>query len=150
MISTQFREHIAASEIDGVWTFPDNPDAIPRDKGAYALALCLGGPVDLEINRTCRGRLMPGWYFYLGSARGSGGLAARLKRHFREKKKLHWHVDRLTVQTIAMAALAVPDGNECELADGLLATPWFKIALAGFGSTDCRRCDSHLLMAAPD
>ena len=148
MISTQLREEVAASGIEGVWTVPDDPDAIPAAKGAYALGLLLQEPIDLEINWTCSGRLLPGWHIYLGSARGSGGIAARLKRHFRKNKKFHWHVDTLTAQATAMTALAVPGGNECNLADQLIASKRFKVALKGFGNTDCKHCSSHMLTAA--
>ncbi|MEM9634041.1 MAG: GIY-YIG nuclease family protein [Pseudomonadota bacterium] len=145
MIPTPLRREITASGIEGVWTFPDKPDEIPQSKGAYALGIRLNNPVDLKVNRLCSGHLLPGWYFYVGSARGSGGLAARLKRHFRPHKKFHWHIDRLTVHAAAMTALAVVEGNECDLAGRLLETARFKVALSGFGSTDCRHCNSHLL-----
>ena len=36
-----------------------------------------------------------GYYVYVGSALGSGGLAARVGRHCRREKRLRWHVDYL-------------------------------------------------------
>ncbi len=88
---------------------------------------------------------MPGWYFYVGSARGSGGIRARVRRHFRHKKTAHWHIDRLTKEAVEMVALAVADGHECELSGKLLKSRRFKVAAADFGSTDGRICESHLL-----
>ena len=56
-----------------------------------------------------------------------------------------WHIDWLTAHAVKMAALAVADGRECELVGKLLNSLRFKVAAAGFGSTDCRLCESHLL-----
>jgi Uri superfamily endonuclease len=72
-------------------------------------------------------------------------IRSRVKRHFRFDKKAHWHIDWLTVRAVEMLALAVADGHECELVEKLLKSPKFKVAAAGFGSTDCRLCESHLL-----
>ena len=36
-----------------------------------------------------------GYYVYVGSAMGSGGVAARLKHHSKISKKLHWHLEYL-------------------------------------------------------
>lgn len=98
--------------------------------------------------RTKTGNLPAGTYVYAGSAYGAGGLAARLRRHFRKDKKIHWHIDRLTVPASDLAAFVVEGGNECRLAELLLKTGDFEIALEGFGSTDCQTCRSHLLRPA--
>ena len=37
----------------------------------------------------------PGWYVYIGSAFGPGGITARVTRHARAAKRLHWHIDYL-------------------------------------------------------
>ncbi len=39
--------------------------------------------------------LRQGYYIYVGSAFGPGGVNARVSRHFRNTKKLHWHIDYL-------------------------------------------------------
>ncbi|WP_246272935.1 GIY-YIG nuclease family protein [Oricola thermophila] len=115
------------------------------EKGAYVLLVRLAGPLETRLPGTGRLELRPGWYAYCGSARGPGGLRARLRRHFRHDKNLHWHIDRLTVAADALAALPVPGGNECGLVQRLLRHPALDIAVRGFGSTDCRTCESHLL-----
>lgn len=136
---------IAAGGSAGCWvTRPDIEDMTSR-KGAYILAVRLGETIHLELPRMAGGRLLPGWYAYAGSANGSGGIRARVRRHFRGAKKLHWHIDRLTANAPDMAALAVTGGNECRLVERLLGSGRFKTPLTGFGSTDCRRCESHLL-----
>ena len=95
-----------------------------------------------------------GWYAYAGSARGPGGLRARLGRHFREEKPAHWHIDRLTPAAAALAGLAYPAEEECVLVSRLIGTGAFRAPLRGFGASDCRTCESHLLnwtaVGAPD
>ena len=60
----------------------------------------------------------------------------------RRAKRYHWHVDQLTETGNVRGAWAFPGGVECDIVDMNLALP---IPIAGFGSTDCRRCRSHLL-----
>lgn len=127
------------------WLLPGALDRLGKQPGAYLLALRLDVRAPLDIKRLRVRALQPGVYLYTGSARGGGGIAARLKRHFRQDKKIHWHIDRLTVRAAALTALAVPHGNECTLAQKLLGSGRFESAAAGFGSSDCRTCDSHLL-----
>lgn len=129
----------------GMWIRPGGVDALAGLKGAYVLLIRLDRAVTASAGRSTPGTLPAGTYFYAGSAHGAGGLAARLKRHFRQDKKIHWHIDRLTVQASSLAAFAVTGGNECRLAALLLDSGDFEIALPGFGSTDCRACASHLL-----
>jgi len=138
---------VAGAGLSGSWTTPEERVALPDGPGAYALALRLDHPVTVALPRGAAGLLAPGWHVYLGSAQGSGGIRARVRRHFRREKPLHWHIDRLTAAPAEIAALAVPGGDECALVARLLATGRFRIAAPGFGSTDCRRCESHLLTA---
>ena len=88
-----------------------------------------------------------GLYIYVGSAFGQGGLSSRLHRHIRKKKKQHWHIDQLTMDTSAEIlgiGIILDKKIECILADS-----FFKLeeitAIPRFGSSDCRnKCVSHL------
>lgn len=124
---------------------PEEADRISDAKGAYALLLRLDASVEIPLRRTEPFNLSPGWFVYCGSAKGPGGLRARLRRHFRRDKAFHWHVDRLTGVATEAVAVPVPGGDECALVAALLKSRHFDIAAAGFGSSDCRQCDSHLL-----
>ncbi len=115
-----------------------------RAGGAYALALRLDREVDIALGGVA-GRLQPDWYVYAGSAYGPGGLRSRLARHFRRDKPLHWHVDRLTGTAAALGAIAIEGGAECDIVAALVRSGQFDFPLAGFGSSDCRQCPSHLL-----
>ena len=123
---------------------PQAGDPALAGPGAYALLLHLAAPVAFA-RRGMGAATLQGWHVYAGSARGSGGMAARLRRHFRQGKPVHWHVDELTNAADRIAALAMAGGSECDIVDRLLRSGRFGPALAGFGSSDCRRCTAHLL-----
>lgn len=116
----------------------------PATSGAYALALRLGAPLDVRIGKISA-TLPAGDYLYCGSARGPGGLRARLARHMRPQKRAHWHIDQLTAVANMLGAFVEEQGDECALnaALGALSIP-LPIPIAGFGSSDCRRCAAHL------
>ncbi len=119
--------------------------AVAAEPGAYLLLLELSGPIRPAIAAFSATELPPGPYVYAGSARGPGGLKARLARHLRRQKKRHWHIDHLTGEASSMLAFAVPGGNECALVRSLLESGRYHQPLPGFGSSDCRTCTSHLL-----
>ena len=114
--------------------------AASAEAGAYALLISLPSPLAVKAG-TSTASLAPGLYLYCGSARGPGGLAARIARHMRREKRQHWHVDQLTCQGDVLGAFVFPDGDECTINATLEALP---TPLKGFGSSDCRRCRSHL------
>jgi len=116
--------------------------------GAYVLAIRLDRPVEIRARSLAAASLLPGWYAYAGSARGPGGLAARIRRHLRTDKTLRWHIDRLTIAAAEIEALAFPGDNECALLARLLETPGAAVPLPGFGSSDCRACPAHLVALA--
>ncbi len=112
--------------------------------GAYLLVVRLDRLLDLELSgRSCS--LDAGTYAYCGSARGPGGLAARLVRHLRIEKKAHWHIDHLTAAGQVVTVYARPGGSECALFEVLHRLPDTRTPLPGFGSSDCRRCPAHLV-----
>lgn len=116
-------------------------DALPESGGAYVLDIMLG----TAIAATLAGivwTLPAGRYLYCGSARGPGGLKARIARHLRRRKPVHWHVDRLTTRGTVRGVWLAPGGDECALVARLSALP---VPIPGFGSSDCDHCRSHLL-----
>lgn len=122
--------------------FHDRPDTVPAAPGAYALLILLEAPLALDLPGKPAAVLAPGRYLYAGSARGPGGLRARVGRHFRREKPLRWHVDRLTTAGRMAGAWCEPGGDECALVAALAGLP---VPVPGFGSSDCRACASHLL-----
>jgi len=86
--------------------------------------------------------LPAGSYLYCGSANGPGGLRARLARHMRHGRSVHWHIDQLTERGAIVGTWIVRNGRECDLVAMLAPLP---MPIPGFGSSDCARCRSHLL-----
>ena len=126
------------------------PEALPAAPGAYLLLLRLDRTVRPPIRSLDGQCFAPGSYIYAGNAYGPGGIAARVKRHFRPDKRAHWHIDHLTGAARALAAFPSPGGLECALLEALLIRGGFTVTAAGFGSTDCRSCKSHLLQFVTD
>jgi len=82
-----------------------------------------------------------GFYAYVGSAFGPGGVRARTTRHRTQhivKKK--WNIDHMKppLRAIAMWWTNDPIKRECSWSAVLAATPGFSCPAAGFGSHDCR------------
>ncbi len=119
--------------------------ALPGEPGAYLLAVRLDRPLALDLRGVGTAILAPGSYAYCGSARGSGGIRARVARHLRADKRPHWHVDRLTAAGRVTAVAVAPGGSECALFAAVSALPGACVPAPGFGSSDCRTCAAHLV-----
>ena len=59
------------------------------DKGSYALIMQLNSETHLAVGKLGEFDFHRGYYIYFGS--GLGGLSARVNRHLRADKQLHWH-----------------------------------------------------------
>ena len=78
--------------------FTDLKDAMiemPDSKGAYVLVLSVKETQRLVIGRLGRFTFIPGFYGYLGSACGHGGIRARVSHHLAFVGEAHWHIDYL-------------------------------------------------------
>jgi len=120
--------------------FIETAVAAPDESGAYALLVALDAPLPVRAGGRAA-TLPPARYIYCGSARGPGGLAARLARHMRLEKRAHWHVDQLTGSGRVLGAWVFRGRSECDVNDALAGFP---VPVEGFGSSDCKRCRSHL------
>ena len=136
-------------QADKGWSLPSAVERISSEGGAYALLIRLARPFRHQIGALGEVRLPPGAYLYLGSAYGPGGLRARLRRHLRQEKMTHWHVDHLTKAGKVVHVLAVPGASECDMVQCVLGPSAVRVPVAGFGSSDCSRCPAHLLAIAP-
>ena len=67
--------------------------------GTYALLLASTLSRCLRIGRLGDLALSPGWYVYVGSAFGPGGVGARLAHHRKRAARPHWHIDHLRLHT---------------------------------------------------
>jgi Uri superfamily endonuclease len=120
-------------------------------KGSYLLILHLTADVPhLQIGRLGCFDFAAGYYLYVGSAFGSGGLSARLAYHQRRTKPHpHWHLDYLRPHAHLLEAWTVAGGPalECTWCTILSNLPEVTIPVRGFGSSDTH-CASHLFYSA--
>jgi Uri superfamily endonuclease len=120
--------------------------APPRRPGCYVLWIDLETTFELAC-AVFRTLLPAGRYAYCGSARGSGGIAARIGRHCRPEKKNHWHIDYLLqVADVAETWWTTDEAwTEC-MAVMALKSQGGTFPMPGFGSSDCKkRCPAHLI-----
>ncbi len=118
---------------------------ILKQPGAYVLLIELDKIYTGSVGSLGEISLAAGHYLYFGSARGPGGLASRLKRHVRSDKKIHWHVDHITLAGKVVGILPVVDGRECNLCDLGRKMANLSVPVPGFGSSDCKSCPAHFL-----
>lgn len=75
-------------------------------------------------------------------------LESRVKRHFRDDKRLRWHIDYLSssrgVKRLGAIMAETDRKLECEV--NMAIARAFGIVIKGFGSSDCRSgCGGHLI-----
>jgi len=124
--------------------------AIPAASGTYALLLFCPRSREVRVGRLGTQTISRGWYVYVGSAFGPGGLRARCLRHLRPLRRRHWHIDYLrsaaTLQGIWFSGDPVPREHLwAEILDGMEGAT---APIRRFGSSDCR-CPSHLFRFSP-
>ncbi len=120
-------------------------DAAPT--GTYILFAHLDHQATLSIGRLGDYNFPAGYYSYVGSARGPGGLKARLARHLRAGKRPRWHVDYLlqVATVIEIWRVSSSERLECRWAEAMLQLPGATLPVSGFGSSDCG-CPAHLFL----
>ena len=114
------------------------------DPGTYALILQSNSNETIQVGRWGQVNLQPGYYIYIGSAFGPGGVQARVSRHLRNDKQMHWHIDYLRdhVTPVEVWVSYAADHLEHEWATVLFEMTEMTQIL-GFGCSDCKRY-SHL------
>jgi Uri superfamily endonuclease len=126
----------------------------PSLPGTYALFLTLSAPTELTIGKLGTFAFSVGAYVYTGSARGPGGLDARMSHHLRPVQRPHWHIDYLRTKAVVTGGVYVVQEEvsagstplECAWSQLLLELPGASVPVAGFGASDCRSgCVAHLL-----
>jgi Uri superfamily endonuclease len=117
-----------------------------KPRGTYALLLALDQETAITVGRLGTFPFPAGCYVYVGSALGSGGLAARLDRHRRSNKKIRWHIDYVLAHARVADTKVDTSGQrlECTWAQKLLNMPGAQVVAPRLGSSDCA-CPSHLI-----
>jgi Uri superfamily endonuclease len=116
-----------------------------KESGTYVLVIQLVRAITIEIGKLGPVPFDAGYYIYTGSAFGPGGLAARVGRHLKCRKKCRWHIDYLRrfAEIKEIWYTLHPEKVECPWAEVIQQTRRAIIPCPGFGSSDCR-CKAHL------
>jgi len=128
------------------------------EPGTYALLVKLDKQERITIGKLGTFNFPAGYYLYVGSALGPGGLRARLARHLHSREsssrskpgqtgqKLHWHIDYLLqrAQLVEVWSVASAERLECKWGQVARRLSGAQVPVQGFGSSDCR-CPAHLI-----
>jgi Uri superfamily endonuclease len=118
---------------------------LPGCPGTYVLVMEAREAAIIRAGRLGELRITPGWYAYIGSAFGPGGVAARCGHHLRRSARPRWHIDYLRAVSELREIWFSCDSGKREhtwsslVGKGKGATEPF----SGFGASDCG-CRSHL------
>ena len=135
-------EHI---EFPAVGATETGKTSMTPEAGTYALVLFCSQAERVRIGKLGPLRLRRGVYVYVGSARGPGGVRARVAHHQKLSPRPHWHIDYLRPHTRLDRIWYSHGrrGSEHQWASVFRALPGASIPMAGFGSSDCQ-CEAHL------
>ena len=112
--------------------------------GTYLLLLECNNEAELSIGTFGKMNAKPGYYLYVGSAFGPGGIQARINHHMQIAGRPHWHIDYLrTVAALVNAWCVYGSRYEHEWSRSLSKSEAATVPLKGFGSSDCE-CATHL------
>lgn len=113
--------------------------------GTYVLILQLSHHRMIRIGKLGSFIFPAGYYAYIGSAFGPGGLSARIMRHLNTTKNFHWHIDYLR-QYAQIREIWISQQNkklEHLWASMVQNHSDSSVPVPGFGCTDCT-CTTHL------
>ncbi len=116
---------------------------LPPEPGSYALVLNCPRTCAVTVGRLGRCRFPGGYYVYVGSALGPGGLRARILHHLVVVPKPWWHLDYLRAHMIVVEVWYRISRMRREDRWASVLQKAADGSLAGFGASDCR-CPSHL------
>lgn len=124
---------------------------LPALPGVYALILLCPRERWIAVGALGLRRFSAGWYVYVGSAWGPGGLRGRAGRHLRGRRVApRWHIDFLhraaTVRELWFLPGA-PAQVEHRIAAFFAGFPEVSVPVLRFGASDCR-CRAHLFAFA--
>ena len=121
----------------------------PKQPGTYILVLENRRRRRIRVGRVGEWDFARGWYLYVGSAFGPGGVAARCGHHRRISPRPRWHIDYLRAECrLAQIWFSHdPLRREHQWAGLLAEQLGLQQPVPGFGASDCR-CGSHLFISA--
>ena len=111
---------------------------LPETKGTYVLISQVSQMKRLSVGRLGKFDLVPGFYAYVGSAFGFGGLRARIGHHLKSTAEPHWHIDYLLQVAIPIEFWYSTAARKLEhhWAELLQDSKSFHMPIPRFGSSD--------------
>lgn len=113
--------------------------------GTYILILKLNHEKSIQVGKLGKFKFAPGFYAYIGSAFGPGGLGGRMKHHFKSTAKPHWHIDYLknftSIEQVWFSEQQIR--REHNWAKLMSQMDGVSVGIKGFGCSDCK-CETHL------
>lgn len=121
---------------------------LPDEKGTYVLVLQVAQLKRMEIGQLGTFDIRPGFYAYVGSALGAGGLRARIMHHLEAVAAPHWHIDYLMGFAVPLEVWYAVSDRRLERSWVELLESRFRCPIPQFGSSDYHRSrSSHLFFA---
>lgn len=119
-----------------------------RSAGTYALIMEAETGRNIRIGKHGNLQLKPGFYTYIGSAFGPGGIPARTSHHKKIQHSPRWHIDYLRKYAGLTEIWYSFDiqKREHQWAGLLEKQSSITLPMSGFGSSDCD-CTSHLFFS---
>ena len=119
---------------------------LTNQTGTYALVLYVEKSRSIAVGKLGVCSFIEGFYVYIGSAFGPGGIRARLKRHWLGNGRQHWHIDYLReiAKPVEAVYLVSEEKLEATWVEKLISVSVEKdMLIEGFGATDSA-APSHL------
>jgi Uri superfamily endonuclease len=122
---------------------------LKAEAGTYILVLKSETNKNIKVGSLGKLEAEPGYYFYVGSALGPGGVQARVRSHYKQNQSKHWHIDYLREVCKLEAVLYTysEERFEHDWAKILQMEAESMIPKLGFGASDCG-CKAHLFFFA--
>ncbi len=123
---------------------------LPEAKGTYILIAQVLQMKRLDIGSLGECDIIPGFYAYVGSAFGCGGIRSRIHHHLESAAEPHWHIDYLLQVAAPIEVWYATAGRKLEhhWADLMDNAPGFRVTIPRFGSSDYHRSrTSHLFFS---
>jgi len=120
-------------------------------QGIYTLIIKVNDDMIRFTIRNKEFTLESGIYCYNGSALGkSTNIENRINWHLKKQKKVHWHIDRVTVnQQSEIIQIVFSESKreiqgECLVSQEMAKNPKFTVPIPKFGASDCKNnCPAH-------
>ena len=122
---------------------------LEKRSATYIVILKSHQHTEINVGKSLSLLLQQGYYLYIGSAFGPGGVASRIKHHTSKVTRPHWHLDYLRLYTEVIEVWFSYDEikRECQWASIMNSIGEDYSPIKGFGATDCT-CPTHLMYSS--